>query len=797
MFYTFFKILVRDIKKDKLSFLTKILGLTVGLTCFFLILLFVLYEFSYDKQYSGYKNIYRIVMEQPGNIYMDSDMFNVTPGPLVPYLKENYPEILHATRIRKSQNLVQYEKTSTIEDKILYVDADFLKIFPLQFITGNPDNALNQPNSVVLTKKTAQRYFGDINPIGLSILVDENREYQITGIIEDAPDNSHLKFDFLVSFITYFNDHSTYFNWISNGYQTYVQLKDNISVKELEDKVNLSVKDKIGNDSKNQFILQSLTDIHLRGNCNLELEKTGNINQVFTFFAIGILILIIACFNYINLSSARSFCRLKEVGVRKVIGANNRQLFFQFIGESFIYVFVSTLIALVIIYLIIPKFNSYSQREIPYAFLFGLKALAGISVSIIIVSILSGIFPAFIITEYQPDQIFKNNIQIRKNNSSSIQSSFVIAQFVISIILIIGTIAAYRQLNYLQNKNLGFQKENIINIYLRDRRCRAKYLTFKNELLKNSNIIDVTVSNFLLSNVMSSTNIYLEGKPTTESTLIYRLFVDENFIEFYGIPLDEGDSFTKLKSTNSRFYLLNQTAVNYYNIKEPVGQPLRLTERDIYTNGQIIGVIKDIYYNPLHVQICPLAISNINPSEYEGRGIFLSIKANPQNLENTISYIEKVYTQLSPNYPFNYSFLNSTIENNYTNEKRLQNLGQIFSIIAVFIACLGLFSLANVNLEKRTKEIGIRKVNGAKVSEVMTMLNRDFVKWIAVAFVIACPIAWYVMHKWLENFAYKTSLSGWIFVLAGLMALGIALLTVSWQSWRVATRNLVEALRYE
>jgi putative ABC transport system permease protein len=797
MFYTFFKILVRDIKKDKISFLIKTFGLTVGLTCFFLILLFVLYEFSYDKQYPGYKNIYRIVMKQPENMYQGSDMFDVTPGPLVPHLKENFPEIRYATRIQKTGHLVQYKNNSTIENRIYYVDVDFLKIFPFQFISGNPDNALDKPNSVVLTKKTAHRYFGDINPVGQSLLVDENKTYEITGIIEDIPDNSHLKFDFLVSFSTYYNEHTKYFNWISNSYRTYVQLSNNMSVRELEDKVNLSVKDKFQKNSTVQFILQPLADIHLHGNCNFEMEKNGSFNQIVSFFVVGLLILIIACFNYINISTANMSYRLKEAGVRKVIGATNRQLFIQFIGESFIYVFVASLLVLIVIYLMIPKFNAYLQREIPYLFLFRPKVLLSIALSAIVISILSGIFPSLIITKYKPDQIFKNIIQTTRNKFISLQNSFVIAQFVISIILIIATITAYQQLRYLQNKDLGFQKENVINIILRDRKCRAKYMTMKNELLRNSNIIDVTVSSSLLGNVMSNTNIYLEGKSTTGSDLIYRLFVDENFLEFYGIPLNEGNSFTKLKGTNSRYHILNQTAVDFYNLKEPVGQTLRLAERDIYTNGQTIGVIKDIYFFSLHNEICPLAISNLNPSEYEGRGTYLSIKISPQDIEETISYVKKVYTQFSPNYPFSYSFLNSTIENIYANESRYQNLSQLFSFIAIFIACLGLFSLADLNLEKRTKEIGIRKVSGAKISEVMIMLNMDFVKWIAIAFIIGCPIAWYFMHKWLENFAYKTGLSWWIFVLAGLLGLTISLITVSWQSWKAATRNPVEALRYE
>jgi putative ABC transport system permease protein len=749
----------------------------------------VQYEKSYDTFHADYENIYRVVTHHPESWDRGTDMYNTTPGPLVPLIKAEFPEILHATRVFKRKRLVTYNNTSAIEDRVLYVDPEFLLLFSFKLLNGNDLEALKTPNSIILTKQSAEKYFGKEDPTGKAILIDENQEYLVTGIIENTPNNSHIKFDFLTTISTSFKYDRPSYHWRSSAYQTYIRFNDTQSAEIFEDKLNKVCDNHRNNRNNGRFIVQSLANIHLNGNFKSELEKNGDKSQIYTFSIIGIFILLIACFNYVNLTSAYSISRLKAVGIKKVIGATKGQLFFQIIGESAIYVLASTCIALLLVKFSLPYLNSFLQKEISFLFLFELKVLSGILMTIMVISVISGIIPAFMITKYNPVQILKNNIQSSKNKFVSLRSSFVVTQFIISIMLIIGTIFIYQQLKYLQNKDLGYQKENIITTYLFDKNCRVKYPALKNELLMNPNIFDVTVSTDLPNNIGNKTDANWKGK-IIERADIHLDIVDSNFLDFYGIGLKGGREFSETGNSQNS-YILNQAAIESFDLA--VGKAIKINN----INGEIAGVIEDIYFHPLHLEIEPMAFMKLQESDYKNRANYLSIKVNRENFEETISYIEETYKQFSPNYPFNYSFFDDTIEQAYLNESRSKSIVQLFSIIAICISCLGVFGLAKYNIEKRVKEIGIRKINGSNVSEVLTMLNKDFVKWVAIAFVIACPIAYYAMNKWLENFAYKTTLSWWIFALAGVLALGIALLTVSWQSWKAATRNPVEALRYE
>ena len=381
------------------------------------------------------------------------------------------------------------------------------------------------------------------------------------------------------------------------------------------------------------------------------------------------------------------------------------------------------------------------------------------------------------------------------NKFFSIRSTFVISQFVISISLIISTIYAYQQLKFLQNKDLGFQKDNIITTFLYDYNCREKYETLKEELLSNPDVFDVTVSNYLPNKIISNTSAYLEGEPDNNFESIYRAYVDYNFFDFYGISMKEGSDFSDFKNTNEDLFVLNSMAVETYGIEDAVGKILRTGDRNI--KGEIVGIINDIYFNPLNLKIYPLAISNIRQSEYPFDAQHFSIKVNPEKFESTIAYIKDKFKQFSPDYPFDYSLFSSNIESIYSSEKRFQTLFQLFSIIAICIASLGLLGLATYNLEKRIKEIGVRKVNGAKVVEILALINKDYFIWMAISFIIASPLSKYIMDKWLQNYAYHAEISWWVFALAGTITLLIALITVSWQSYRAASRNPVEALRYE
>ena len=794
MFKAFLKVLFRNSLRNKKTFLINILGLSIGLTCFFLIYVFVQHEFSYDKFHKNSDNIYRIVMKQPGNIYFGSDMFNVTPGLLQPMLKEKFPEIINAARVRKNEHLVQNKQNSFIENRFLYVDPDFLKIFSFKVLAGDPNEILKKPFTVVLSEKIAEKYFGNTDPLGKYIKLDTEDNYEITGIIEDAPDNSHIKYDFLASFSSQEILFQRNIHWNNNNYQTYVQLADHISFNEVENKITEITQKLKGHNNNEQFILQPLTDIHLKANCNFELEKNGDIKQVNTFYAIGILILLIACFNYVNLTSSGSISRSKEFGIKKIVGADKKQFFYQLIGESFIHTLLSSLIAIIFIYLILHLSTNFIPNKFSLSFLSNFRILSGLIISILATSVISGILPALFMIKLQPVQIIKNKAQSSSFKFFNIRSIFVVTQFVISISLIIGTIYTYQQLKFLQNKDLGYQTNNIITTFLYGNNSREKYDIIKKELLSNPDVFDVTFSNFLPNEILSSTSANLENEPENKFYNIYRAQVDYNFFDFYGISMKDGTGFKDFENTNKDIYVLNNTALDNYNINNAVGKILKTNDRNV--KGEIVGVINDIYFSTLNLKMCPLAISNIKKNNYQDAR-YLSIKVNPEKFESTIPFIKNKIKEFSPDYPFSYNFLSSNIESKYSSEKRFQYLFSFFSIIAVCIACLGLFGLATYNLEKRIKEIGVRKVNGAKVTEILALINKDYIIWIAVSFIISGILTRYVLEKWLQNYAYHIKISWWLFVLAGIITLGIALITVSWQSWLAAKRNPVETLRYE
>ena len=790
-FKNYFKIAVRHILKNKLYTFLNVAGLVVGLTCFFLIYLYVQYEYSYDKNFSNSSQIYRIVAKN-NRVYLGSDIMNATPGPLAPFLKENFPEVLNTTRIRKTERLVQYEMNTGIENRFLYVDREFLDMFMVKFLKGNSNQALNKPNSIILTKSTAQKYFGDNDPTGKNINIDENKVYEITGVIEDAPANSHIQYDFLTSINSELQD---YYNWYSSNFKTYIQVEPHANISELEKRISRSTAEFRGRGGNRPYIIQSIRDIHLKGNYNLELEKNGSIVQVRSFLIIGIFILLIACFNYINLATADGMNRMKELSVKKIIGAKKSQLIFQIIGESTVYILVATLAAIFLVKICLPFLNSFLNKEIQFSFLFNIRVLSGIFLSIIATCLFSGLIPAIYINQINPLQIVKQGSKGSKNNFVNLRNSFVISQFIISILLIIGAICVHKQLRYVNNKNLGYQTNNILTVYLDDHKCRATYPTLKTELLRNPGVQDVTVSSSLLNNITGSSSSVLEGKENNDIAF-YQVKVDPNFFNFYGISIKQGAFFPESAILNSNFYILNETAEKVWDSSELIGKGFELGGVE-FEQGNIVGVVPDFHFQSLHINIAPLAIANIREQDYHQMASYLSIKINPQRLDQTIKDIEGLIKQFSPNYPFVYSFLDSNIKNSYKSEANFQNLIQLFCILAIVIACMGLIGLANYNLKNRINEIGVRKVNGAKISEILTLLNQDFVKWVVIAFIIAAPIAHYIMNKWLEDFAYKTDMSWWIFASAGISVLGIALLTVSWQSWKAATRNPVEALRYE
>jgi len=729
----------------------------------------------------------------------DMDRFNVTPGALKDALLTEYPEVLSATRVQMRSDIINYEGNRFTENRICFADPEFLKIFTFPLKSGDPDVVLNNPFSMLITQEMTENYFGDEDPIGKTLLVNNEHEYLITGIIEDVPKNSHFTFDFLASFSSMYiirGGKDRVERWNSNSYQTYIQLQNNFNPMELEAKFPEFVAKHKGKESKHQFILEPLTGIHLGGNLNFEISTNSDIRYIYLFSAIGFFILLIACLNYMNLSTARSINRSREIGVRKVVGARRSNLIYQFLGESLLFSFIALLISMIFIGILLPIFGSLINRELSIGLLNNVSIVLTIIGLSVIVGIISGSYPALFLSSFQPINIIKGTISHKTGamKSSKFRNSLVLVQFIISIILIVCTLAIYNQLHFIRNKKLGFAKEHILTIHNQDKNLSDNYEPFKNELLKNPDVFNVIVSENLPVTIRSNSTAKWEDQTEDDKLHIYRARVDYDFINFYKMKLIEGRNFSPEIITDKKdAFILNKTAVKALGWENPIGKQFGFSSQ----KGVVIGVIDDFHYYPLHLKIEPLALSLMQPTNQYRRSVYFSAKINSQNIQNTLSFIEKKYQEFVKDYPFTYSFLDDRVDRMYRSEQKLAQIFNYFTMIAIFVACLGLFGLASFTAEQKTKEIGIRKVLGASISRIIILLTKEFIKWVSIANIFAWPIAYFAMNKWLQNFEYKTPLGIGLFLFSALIALMIALITVSLQSFRSATINPVDSLKYE
>ncbi len=798
MLFNYLKIALRNVQKHKGYSLINIVGLSVGMTCTILILLYIHYEFSYDRYHENAEYIYRIVMKQPGNVYQGSDLFNVTPGALVPLLKAEYPEVINAARVQRGGGFIQVKDKQFIESGFYYADSDFLQIFTFPLVMGNPISALQEPFSVMITQRMAEKYFGDVMPLGETITLNNQETYQVTGVLKNIPENSHFHFDFIASFSTNYQLHGKerIERWNSNSYKTYIRLREDVYPGEFQNKFPAIVKKYKGEDSKHQFILQPMTRIHLHGNLNFEMETNSDIRYIYVFSAIGLFILLIACFNYMNLASARSVQRAKEVGLRKVIGADRKRLIGQFMGESLFFTLAALFLSLLSTMILLPAFGSFIERNLQFRSLGEGQMFFGLISIFVFVAIVSGIYPALYISSFQPVKILKGSVKVGSRTSSAFRNGLVVIQFVISIALIVCTVAIQKQLNFIRNKKLGFEKDHIVTVYLRDPDLRKTYPALKNELLKNPKIQDITVSAQLPTTIRSNSTARWEGKSETDLLHIYRARIDYNYFDFYNMKISRGRHFVESFGSDPNAYILNETAVQALGWDDPLGKRLGFSD-DESRWGMVVGVIEDFHYYPLHLSIEPLAIQLIEPeSRYNGPRYF-SIKIGSDGIQENLNFIEKAWTAFSPAYPFDYQFLDERIDQMYRSEQRLGQSFQVFTFIAIFVACLGLFGLSSFAAAQKTKEIGFRKVLGASVSQIVVLLSRDFLKWVLISNMISWPLGYLFMNQWLQKFAYRAPLGIWTFVLSATSALLIALMTVAYQSIRAGMANPVTCLKYE
>ncbi|MGD8777471.1 MAG: ABC transporter permease [Ignavibacteria bacterium] len=790
MFKHYFKIALRNLVKHKTYSFIHIFGLTVGIACLVLILKYVQYEMSFDRFNENADHIYRIT----GHDWAQ------TPVPLSEELRLFYPEITNTVRIRKVDKvLLGHDQKKFYEENVVFSDPSIFNMFTFPLLVGDPQTVLNDPYSVVITQETARKYFGDQDPIGKKLNYDDRIDYTVTGILKRIPQNSHMKFDFVFSLGS--AQTAFYKDFFENRMNTvvfnYFQLNTESNLAVIQARLDEFTKSYLGEGFYNttregkwriEYHLQPLLSIHLHSNLGGEFEPNGDITSVYIFSAIAILILLIACINYMNLSTARYMNRLREVGIRKVLGASRRHIIYQFIGESVSFSVISIFFAFVLIELLSPWLSTTLGEKGMYSgsgsgFIFPLIGIA------LLTGLLSGSYPAIFLSRFHPVHILSKTI-LKINKRFNYRNGLILFQFVVSTVLIIATLIVNSQLSYIQKKKLGFNKEQIVVLPLQDKSVRMKSRLLKNELLQQPGIVNATLSSIVPGAVKWVRSFNWEGQTEDEDNTMSYIATDYDFLKTYKIQMLEGRDFSESFSTDEeQGFLINQAALKKLGWDSAIGKKIGAVEKQ----GNVIGLVKDFHFKSLHEKIEPLVIyiDKSDNSEY------MSVRLKTNNVASVLNSIQNKWKDFSTDKPFEYFFLDDYWGKLYMAEQSMKNLFSFFSALAIFIACLGLFGLAAFSIQNKTKEIGIRKVLGASVPEIISKLSIEFTKWVVVANVIAWPVAYYFMTNWLQDFAYRIEISWWAFLLAGGIALVIALATVSFQAIKAAIANPVESLRYE
>ncbi len=781
MYKHYLKTGLRNIHKYKGSSFINISGLAVGIACCLLIISLTRYELSFDRFHKNAQEICRVISEfhSPGG---EINFTTTNQAPLAELLKERYPEIVNSARVVNFYFRLG-KPGSMFKENVYCVDPSFLEIFTFSFIQGDPVTALANPESIVLTESLARKHFQNENPMGKIIIAGQRTPFIISGIIKDIPNNSHIDIDAIIPMAFAANLGWYKLNeWGGFNFKTYLQLQKGIFYKDVELRIKNVLRDFFP-ESRTTLQLQPLTQIHLYA-----LGGGGLIKYIYIFSALAILILIVASINYMNLYTSRSLVRAREVSMRKVVGAKRRQIIWQFFTESLFLTLIAAILAVLLTFVFLPAFRRLTEIEIELTY--SLWTFVLILVIFIFTGFLSGGYPAFILSAFKPVKVMKGIFYSEREGTLS-RKIIVIFQFAISVLLIISTYVINEQLHLIYSQNLGYDKRNII--CLDDLGGIAeKYSTVKNSLLTNPNVLGVTILDSFLDVINSSATsdvIRWEGQSANESIpwLVVK-GVDSDFQKTFGIEMSEGRFFSdEFPSDKTEGMVINEAAVMAMNMDSPVGKKFHFWDFD----GRIIGVIKDFHFQSLHKQIEPMVMkTGINLQK-------IAIRIKPDDRMATIKFIESHIKKIVPDYTFEYEFLDQKLSRLYKAEQRMKNITQATSVLAIFISCLGIFGMASFTVERRTKEIGIRKVLGASIQRIFMLLTWEFTKWIIVASIIAWPIAYYFINKWLQNFAYRIDLSLWIFILSGLVTLCIALLAISYQSIRAALTNPINSLRYE
>jgi len=807
MVYNYLKIAFRNLLKYKFISFINLFGLTVGIACCLLILTYIINELSYDKFHPEANRTYRVTRSfrnaETGEISLN--LGTVAP-PFAPLLINDFTEIEKITRLLPSgRSSLRYADKKFNEDNIYWGDEYLFDFFKIKLTKGNPAKALTDPYSVMMTEELARKYFGAEDPINKMIRMDNQINLKVTGVYKPLLPNSHVHPNIVVSFNTLkdtaiYGEENLRTNWGNNSFLTYIRLPENYDTRRLEKQFPAFLDRHMNEGGKYKasqwtaLALQKLTDIHLYSHLDYEAEENGDIKRVYVFSAIALFILFIASINYMNLSTARSALRAREIGIRKVVGAQRKEIIAQFLSESVLVSWLAMILAFSLTRLFLPWLNKISGQQLSIDILLRWDILIPILVVPFVVGILSGIYPALFMSSFRPVQVLKGLFKVG-GSTISFRKVLVTTQFTISIILIVSTITVFRQMRYMQQKELGFDKNHIVNIPynvgLNDR-----FDAFRTELLSNSYIKNVGRSSRIpTGRLLDANGSRIKRSDTLEPANADIKFVsaDQDFIPTYGVRIVAGRGFSRDFSTDTGSFLLNEAAVRALGFKandDVIGKDFGYGNR----TGKVIGVFNDFHFESMHQRILPLVLLVPRSANNYGN---TSIKITGTNIPAALAHIEKTWQKFLPESPYQYNFLDENFERLYLSEERQKTIFTFFAFIAIFIACLGLFGLSAFAILQRIKEIGIRKVLGADVNTIVALLSKDFLKLVLLAAIIAFPIAWYAMDSWLQDFAYRINVGWWVFVVAGIIAGIVAFVTISFQAIKAAIANPVKSLRSE
>ena len=786
MIRNYLKIAYRNFVRNKVYSLINVLGLALSMFCAMLIVLWINDELSYESFWPNSERIYRLAQAPEFN---DGTVFRVAsnPAPMPEFLEEQNPGIAEYTRFRPNTDkaLIRYNDAQFYED-VTFVDSTFFKVFQLPFLVGNPTDALLDPNSVVITARTAKKYFGhdwqQQEVLGKTITMDQHHNFAVSGVIKDLPSNTHFEFDILLPFRKLY-EYGWSMSWGNNYYYAYFLLGKDVDAGGLSAQIARFAETR--DDIEDNFYLQALSDMHLYSDFDIDVYGSTEPRYPYVriFIIVALAIVLIACINFMNLSTAQSERRAKEIGLRKTVGSRRGQIVGQLLSESVLLSLLALLIAGVAVVLMLPAFNHIVDKSIRLdseTWSIGIAFIGGA----VLVGLLAGSYPALFLSGFKPVQVLKGGFTAQRGGTV-FRRVLVVTQFAVTIILILGTTVVYRQFQYVVEKDLGYDKDLLVYMPIRGD-IMANYEGFKNDLLQQPLVKKVAVASDVPTHSTRANFVNWDGQSDDDKILFHHFTVDFDYVETMGLEVLEGRDFSRT-SADTANYIINEEAAKLTGFASPVGEKITMDSHE----GKIIGIVKNFNFKSLHQKLEPLVLHMYYSPSY------ILVKTAPGNTATSLSSIETSWSKHNPNYPFEYHFLDEEYERLYQSEKRMSDIFDYFTFFTLFIACLGLIGLINHMIEKRTKEVSIRKVLGASVSSILVLLSHEYVRLILIAFVIAVPVAHYFISDWLSNFAYQVDVPWWLYVVPGLLVLLVALLSVSAQTLKAARRNPVDSLRYE